>query len=320
MGARHCRLLPSMADRELAIELRGCSRRFGKRVALHPTDLELRPGEIVGLVGPNGAGKTTLLKLIAGFLRPDGGSVRVFEQDPFRQPKEVMARAKFAFAPPALFDELTPREHLRHLVAIGVPRAEVPRAAEIDRVLELVGLLDRAQDRVGSFSFGMRQRLVLGLALLPTPGLLVLDEPTDGLDPIGILQLRGLLQELSEQHGVAVLLSSHLLGEVEELAERMLVLNAGRTLFYGSPEELSAGSRCLRMRTSDQDAGQRLLSSKGLSVEVNGAELELPLGSIDAQDAALWLESVGLRLVEFRIHKPSLESSLLKRIQAAEVR
>lgn len=273
----------------------------------------------MGLVGPNGAGKTTLLKLIAGFLCPHEGSVKVFGQDPFRQPKEVMACARFAFAPPALFDELTPREHLRHLVGLGVPRGKVPQPAEIDRVLELVGLLDRAQDRVGSFSFGMRQRLVLGLALLPTPGLLVLDEPTDGLDPLGILQLRGLLQELSEQQGVAVLLSSHLLGEVEELAHRMLVLNAGRTLFYGSPEELNAGSRCLRIRTSDQVAGQRLLESKGLKVLQTGTEIELPLGSIDAQDAALWLESAGLRLVEFRVHRPSLESALLTRIQAAEV-
>ncbi len=233
-----CAALPAhgMTDKDgLPIRVSGANRRFAARVALDGVDLEVRPGEIAALIGPNGSGKTTLLKLVAGFLRPDSGEVRVFGLDPARERPAVMRRTRFAFAPPALFEALTAREHLVHLVGIGGGRA---KASEIERALETVGLADRADERVRAFSFGMRQRLALAQALVPVPELIVLDEPTDGLDPLAVLELREVLRRLRDEHGTAVLLSSHLLVEVEELVDRLLVLHEGRELFGGSPAEL----------------------------------------------------------------------------------
>ena len=210
------------------VEVRGARRSFGRRVALDDVSLVVGPGEIVGLVGPNGSGKTTLLRLISGFLRPDAGDVRVFAIDPFRDQPRVMERTRFAFAPPALFETLTAEEHLRYLASIRANGMPPVSRTEIARTLETVGLADRAGDRVKTFSFGMRQRLALAQALLPTPKLLVLDEPTDGLDPLAVLELRDLLLRLRDEHGLAILLSSHLLMEVEELVDGMLVLSEGR--------------------------------------------------------------------------------------------
>jgi ABC-type multidrug transport system ATPase subunit len=302
-----------MANPDQPLSVQGAMRRYGKRLALESVDLEIKAGEIVGLVGPNGSGKTTLLKIVAGFLRPHAGSVRVFGRDPFTHQARVMERARFAFAPPALFDELSPREHLQHLVPMG---ASLPLGKpELDQVLEQVGLLERAKDRVGTFSFGMRQRLVLALALLPMPGLLVLDEPTDGLDPLGVLNLRRLLLELRSEHGVAVLLSSHLLSEIEELVDSLLVLGAGKTQFYGTPTELTAGLACLRLRVCDSQAGKALFESQGIQVTEFQEQLELPAGCMDAQRAADLLGASNLRLLEFREYRPGLEAALMERMQ-----
>jgi ABC-type multidrug transport system ATPase subunit len=306
-----------MDSYETPLSVEQITRRYGRRLALDRADLIVLPGQIVGLVGPNGSGKTTLLRTVAGFLRPSAGKVRVFGRDPFVEQAQVMQRARFAFAPPALFDELTPREHLHYLA--GLNHASIGKT-EIASVLAMVGLGERGGDRVGTFSFGMRQRVVLALALLPTPGLLVLDEPTDGLDPIGVLGLRELLLRLKNDHGVAILLSSHLLSEIEELADRLLVLESGKTLFYGDLDELTTGLERTRLRVSDLDASQAVLEAQGILVRRLADELELPVGRMDAQEAASILAAQGLRLLELRTHRPSLEEALLQRMQTEVVR
>ncbi len=303
-----------MQHSKIPISVNNLVRTYGKRVALQDVDLHVTPGTIVGLVGPNGSGKTTLLKILAGFLKADSGEVAVFGHHPFREQARVMEQARFAFAPPALFEQLSPREHLELLAFSSSALGPRQRRVEVDRVLEQVDLLKRADDRVRTFSFGMRQRVLLALALLPTPGLLVLDEPTDGLDPISVLQLRELLLALREQHGVAILLSSHLLSEIEELVDTMLVLREGRTLFQGDPSELTRSLECIRLRANDLQAAQRCLESAGLGVKQVQGELELPSASLDAQRAAQVLGDAGLRLLEFREHIPKLETALLKRL------
>jgi len=299
------------------IAVRGLERRFGERIALDGVHLEVGPGEIVGLVGPNGSGKTTLLRVVAGFLRPYAGAVQVFGEAPFEKQALVMQRARFAFAPPALFERLTAREHLRYLSAIRRPSMPHASPRDLDEVLDRVGLRERAEEPVGSFSFGMRQRLILAQALLPLPELIVLDEPTDGLDPLAVLELRKILERLRDEAGLAVLLSNHLLIEIEELVDHMLVLVEGRAVYRGSPESMVAGRHSIRLGVDDAGRGAQLLRERGLEVGEVFGELELSSGALTLSDAADLFRGAGLELRSFREHVPSLEEALLERLGQA---
>jgi len=297
---------------ENLVEVHGLERRFGARRALAGVELEVRAGEIVGLVGPNGSGKTTLLRVLAGLLRPTSGTVRVAGFEPAREREEVMRVARFAFAPPALLENLTAREHLVHLGMLGGGRVE---RAQVERVLALVGLAQRADERVKAFSFGMRQRLALALALVPQPRLLVLDEPTEGLDPLAVLELRGILARLRAEQGLAILLSSHLLIEIDELVERMLVLAEGRVLFAGRPDELTASSERVRWRVSDAERALALAREHGQAgAQVGADELEFATGSAPLAVAAGWLAQGGVELREYRRTRATLEEALRARL------
>lgn len=301
------------------VEVRQLAKRFGRRVALADVDLTLGAGRITALVGPNGSGKTTLLKLLAGFLRPTSGAVRVFGMDPYRRRPDVMKEARFAFAPPAWYDSLSARETLAALSGIRAARMARPTRGEIDEALDTVGLADRADDRMGVFSFGMRQRLALAQALLPMPRLLALDEPNDGLDPLGTLELRAVLARLRDEHGVAILLSSHLLIEVQKLADELLLLGEGRPLFRGSPEELIEGGRRLRLTVhGNGNAAQLaadLLRGRGIAGEACDHHLVLPKGAIELGDAQKLLSAAGLVLREFHEESPTLEEAMLERLR-----
>ncbi|MBI1850415.1 MAG: ABC transporter ATP-binding protein [Planctomycetes bacterium] len=297
------------------VEVNGVGRRFGRRVALDAVDLEVRAGEIVALVGPNGSGKTTLLKILAGLLRPTSGTVRVLGLDPWRERPRVMEQARFAFAPPLLYESLTAREHL-DLLAAG--RRSNVSSETVGDALTRVGLAARADDRVATFSFGMRQRLALALALVPRPQLLVLDEPNDGLDPLAVLELRELLNRLRREEGVAILLASHLLIEVEQLVDRLLLLDEGRTVFCGTPEQLcgSAGRLCLTVEEAGRAA--EMLCSRGFAARaLDGRSVVLESRSIGLAKAAEILGGAGLALHEFHEERPTLEKALLERLRAA---
>jgi len=307
------------ADESIPFCVAGVRRSFGARVALEGVDFDVAPGRIAGLVGPNGSGKTTLLKLLAGFLRPDAGELRVFGLDPFRERARVMQRVRFAFAPPALFEALTAREHIDYLTRLG--GGAKPTSAELDEALHLVGLHDRADEAVRSFSFGMRQRLGLAQALVPRPELLVLDEPTDGLDPLAVLELREILRRLRDDHGIAVLLSSHLLFEVDQLVDDLLVLREGKTLFRGTPAELRRGGEVLVVEAADRECARTALREQGFEVTDRGTDaLELEAGALVLDEAAALLESAGTKLTSFRVESPTLESALLAKLRAHEVR
>jgi len=299
--------------RETVVEVRGLAKRYGARTALAGVDLEVRAGEIVGLVGANGAGKTTLLRILAGFQRPDAGSVRVLGHEPWTARARLMERARFAFAPPALFEGLSAREHLVHLARLGAPRADA--RAEIQRALERVGLAARADEPVRAFSFGMRQRLALALALVPTPALLVLDEPTEGLDPLAIRELRGLLAELRAELGLALLVSSHLLVELDHLADRLLVLSEGHVRFRGTPESLREAGACLVLRARDPARARELLRAQGHEPrDGEDGALELAAGALALEDARALLGPG--QLESFHARRPSLEEALLRHLEA----
>lgn len=291
---------------------RGLSRRFGARTALRDLELDVGAGAIVGIAGPNGAGKSTLLQILAGLLRPTAGDALVFGLDPWRERAAIMRRARFAFSPPGLFASLTAREHLRALGGLGAAR---PERADVEECLEQVGLAARADDAVGTYSFGMRQRLALALALLPRPELLVLDEPAEGLDPRAVLELRAILQRLRVEYGVTVILSSHLLLELDALVDHLVVLDQGEVLCQGAPRTLRGPPR-VRIRTSDGARAAATLAAGGLVAEQDArGDLWLASGSSPGlEDVRTVLAAAGVALVEFAQERPSLESALLARL------
>jgi len=294
------------------VALENVCRRFGRRDALTDVDLTIHAGELLGLAGPNGSGKTTLLKLVAGFLRPTKGRVRVFGCSPFERREEVMRHARFAFAPAPLYEALSAREHLKYLARLG---GEAVSPMVIDETLELVGLRDRADDRVRAFSFGMRQRLVLAQALLPEPRLLVLDEPADGLDPLAVLELRSILARLREERGVTIVISSHLLIELDQLVDRLVVLRDGRVLFCGPPGELRGRGEALHVRVSDVSRAQELLESTGVTANADGeGGLLLSGPELSLERVRETLRVGGVTLLEYAGRRPSLEAALIARL------
>ncbi len=284
-----------MADLPLAVHARGVAKRYGDAVALDGVDLAVRPGTVHGLLGTNGAGKTTLLRVLLGLVPPDAGEVRVLGAQVVAGAGAPDGLGGFVETP-AAWPWLTGRRTL-HLLA----RLDRAVAVDPDEALAAVGLADRADDRVGGYSLGMRQRLGLAAALVRAGRLLVVDEPGNGLDPAAARDLRALLARLAER-GTAVLLSSHDMAEVEQLCGTVTVLRAGRVAFSGSLAALRAHAPApvSVLRTSD-DALARAVAAgvRGLRLET-GAELRLHGGTpaVDALVHALSDAGVAVRALQ----------------------
>ena len=263
----------------LAVETTALSYAFTwtQRV-LRDVDLEVPRGSIYGFLGPNGAGKTTTLRLVLGLLRRQrgGGRIRVLGRELERQGsrRAVLARTGSLIESPSLYGQLTAAENLRvWQVACGCPASRIPD------VLRLVGLADAGRARVGQFSLGMRQRLGVAVALLASPELLVLDEPTNGLDPAGIVEMRELLRQLNHERGVTVLVSSHLLSEVEKLVTHVGVIRRGRLVFQGPLAELvgrAAATGHAVVATDDDRRAAAVLADGGWPVALHGDHVRLP--------------------------------------------
>lgn len=218
---------------ECLIETRGLTRRFGSRIAVDELDLSVPAAGVYGFLGPNGAGKTTAIRMLLGLIRPNAGEVRLFGVPVGGNRASLMRRVGALVESPSLYPHLTGRENLevtRRL--LGAPRNL------IDLALDTVKLTKDADRRVREYSLGMRQRLGLALALLNKPELLILDEPTNGLDPAGIHEMRDLIRRLPDEFGVTVFLSSHLLSEVEQIAGHIGIIHEGKLLFQGPLTEL----------------------------------------------------------------------------------
>jgi ABC-2 type transport system ATP-binding protein len=238
-----------------AVRARGITKSFGDVVALDGVDLDVTRGQIHGLVGPNGAGKTTLLGLLLGLAVADGGRLEILGVPVGRAFAAPDGVAGFVDGP-GLYPSLTARQNLAALAEL---RGREGRTAGIDDVLDQVGLTDVADDKARGFSLGMRQRLGLAAALLTRPRLLVLDEPSNGLDPAGKRHVHGVLNRLAAD-GTSVVLSSHRMDDLEALCSEVTILATGRVVFSGPLGKLAAESRELdyRLRTSDPEAARRL--------------------------------------------------------------
>ncbi|TCC63053.1 ABC transporter ATP-binding protein [Kribbella pittospori] len=233
------------------VEVTGLTKRYGDTLAVDGVDLTVLPGEVYGFLGPNGAGKTTTLRILTGLIAPTSGSVRVLGGAPGQA--DVLGRTGSMIESPAFYPYLSGLDNLRLLAEY----AEVPRE-RIDEVLDLVDLADRAKDRFSTYSLGMKQRLGVAAALLKDPELVILDEPTNGLDPAGMRDMRRLIRELGSE-GRTVLLSSHLLGEVQQICDRVGIINSGRMVAEHNVEDLR-GEQELVVRAAPRETAQTVLT------------------------------------------------------------
>jgi ABC-2 type transport system ATP-binding protein len=231
------------------IEARGLVKRYGELVAVDHVDLTVGEGDVYGYLGPNGAGKTTSLRMLLGLIRPDGGTAKLFGRDPLVEGARALDGVAGFVEAPRFYPYLSGRRNLELVAALDGDGA----TGRIDAALDTVDLADRAKDKVGGYSHGMRQRLGIAGALLRDPRLLLLDEPTTGLDPAGMRDMRVLVRRLADQ-GMTVLLSSHLMGEVEELCDRVAIVRSGRVVYEGSlPELIGTTAGRYELRTTDDE-------------------------------------------------------------------
>jgi ABC-type multidrug transport system ATPase subunit len=227
----------------LALATRGLRKSYGSRLALDGLDLSVPVGVVYGFLGPNGAGKTTTMRLLTGLLHPDAGSIDLLGSPFSRGDRRRLFEVGALVESPSFYPYLSGRENLRALAAAGAP---VPRG-RIEELLELVGLRDRARDKVSGYSLGMKQRLGIAGALLSDPRLLLLDEPANGLDPAGIVAMRETLRRLASE-GKTVFVSSHLLGEVRVLADVIGIIAAGRLVREGTLDSMLNDQGVVRVR------------------------------------------------------------------------
>jgi ABC-2 type transport system ATP-binding protein len=290
------------------IETRELSRRFGSKLAVDNLNLLVPAAGVYGFLGPNGAGKTTAIRMLLGLIKPTNGKVFLFGLSLHSHRLQLMQRVGALVESPSLYPHLTGRENLE--VTRRLIGAE-PKF--IDLALDTVKLTRDADRRVREYSLGMRQRLGLALALLNKPQLLILDEPTNGLDPAGIHEMRDLIRRLPEEAGVTVFLSSHLLSEVEQIASDIGIIHEGRLLFQGRLTELQKRQHTrLRVGTNQLDQASRVLKTAGWKVEQRDGMLSISASTADdAIKVNGLLIDCGIDVFHLELTKASLEDIFL---------
>jgi len=296
------------------IEARGLVKRYGHVTAVDHVDLTVEAGSVYGYLGPNGAGKTTSLRMLLGLIRPDEGSARLFGRDPLQEGAAALDGVAGFVEAPRFYPYLNGRKNLELMAALDGGDA----GERIDQALDTVDLADRQGDKVKGYSHGMKQRLGIAAALLRAPRLLLLDEPTTGLDPAGMRDMRVLVRRLADE-GMTVLLSSHLMGEVEELCDRVAIVRSGQVIYEGALDALlHSTGQSYRLRTTDDVRAQAVCSAQagireveaggdGIAFAVEGdrdravAELSIALVEAGVGIVALVPASASLEELFFRL-------------------
>lgn len=288
----------------------GLTKRFRKLTAVDGLDLEVSRGDVFGFLGPNGAGKSTTLRMMVGLIKPTSGTVSVMGHDVWLDHVKAMTGVGAMIEAPAFYKYLSGRDNLRILANSGGRCSR----DEIDRALDIVGLLGRAKDLVKTYSQGMRQRLGIALAIAGHPELVLLDEPTNGLDPQGMKEVRDLIRRLSCDHGMTVFLSSHLLHEVEQICTRIAVINKGRLVASGKVAELLGGRNVYRLTVDTADLARGLLKDTPwarLLPSSNGV-IDVELDGRDSAELNRVLVQGGVRVSSLAPVQTSLEDLYLE--------
>jgi ABC-2 type transport system ATP-binding protein len=294
------------------IETEGLTKRYGQRDAVSKLTISVPRGVIAGFVGPNGSGKTTTIRMLLGLVRPTSGTARVMGH-PITHPRQYLHRIGALIEGPAFYPGLSARANLQVLATLGgFPHSRIPG------LLEQVGLADRARDRVGGYSLGMKQRLGVAAALLPEPELLILDEPANGLDPPGIHEMRALMRSLRDA-GATIFVSSHLLGELEQVADWLVVLKDGAALFAGPAAEVigaRSGGLTVRPERADQlEIVERIAQAKGYAVTRSDGTVHVAAPPDFAAPLNRSCMAAGVTLVELHSVQATLEESFLTMIE-----
>jgi len=300
------------ATRPDVVSVVGLTKRYGRRTVVDGVELHLTAGSITGLIGPNGAGKTTIMSMLLGLVRPDSGRGTVLGND-LTRPADYLSRVGALIEGPAFFGNLSGRDNLRYFARLG---GHDP--AGIPEVLSLVGLQGREGDSYSSYSLGMKQRLGIGASLLGDPDLVILDEPTNGVDPAGMRDIRAMVRRIAAD-GRTVLISSHLLAELEHVCDRVIVLDQGGLRYSGPLHELPSSRAeviLLRGRSGADDAAlHRLLTAQGRSLERRADGFAVEVGDDEparlAGELARHVIAHGVDLVELHHQKQSLEDRVL---------
>lgn len=218
------------------LEVKNLTKKFGKRVILDQVSVTLEEGEVVGLVGPNGAGKSTFIKSILGLYNIDEGDVKICGFDVYKQHRDALSKVGCIVENPDMYQNISGRKNLKICTLMN----DLPKNTDIDSVVHLVRMESRIDDKVKTYSLGMKQRLGLASALLNHPKLLILDEPINGLDPQGIMELRQIVRDLSKKDKMTVLISSHILAEIEQMCDRIIMIDQGKIVDSFTMDEIRA--------------------------------------------------------------------------------
>jgi ABC-type multidrug transport system ATPase subunit len=295
---------------DVALQTEELTKRFGARTAVDRLSLRVERGDIYGFLGPNGAGKSTTLRMLLGLVKPTSGVIKFPLRASGWEYLRARSRVGAIIEAPAFYENFSGRRNLQLLASLsgGVQRKRV------EQVLEIVGLRDRAQDPVKVYSYGMRQRLGIAQALLPTPELIILDEPTNGLDPQGIQQTRELIRRLRDDFKLTVLLSSHLLSEIEQLSNRVGIIHEGRLVYEGGPEALVTPTSMYRVRVDDLSGAFELLTSvPGVTVSQNGDSfLRINADAEGISTVNALLVGKGIKVFELSPAQETLEEAFLR--------
>src|ERR1051326_1050390 len=294
------------------------TKKYWRRVVVDQLSLTVERGDVFGFLGQNGAGKSTTIRMALGLVRPTSGRVHVLGYDMSRRPRGALKRLGAIIEAPAFYENFSGRQNLRMLAAMSGGA----KNQRVEEVLELVGLGKRASDPVRVYSHGMRQRLGIAQALLPNPEFIILDEPTDGLDPQGLSEVRDLILRLRDELNLTVLLSSHLLHEVEQVCNRVAIIERGNLLYQGSVEDLVADGRRIKLKTDRINEAFELLAKDARVCLTRNGDHSLYLKAADeiVPDINALLVQKGFRVMEISAQHESLEQVFLRLTRAARSR
>lgn len=302
---------PAATARSLAIQTSGMTKRFGSATVVDNVSLEVPTGSVFGFLGPNGSGKTTSIRMLLGLLTPDAGDVAVLGRLIPSAIPEVLPAVGALIDGPAFYPWLSGRKNLLRLDAFGPDPQRVTRAQRVDEALARVGLTAAGHKKFKAYSLGMRQRLGLANALLRPRQLLILDEPTNGMDPQGTREIRNLIRELSHD-GTTVFLSSHLLAEIEQVCTHVAVMNFGKLITQGSLADLRATTvERLQVQTDDRTLASEVLLRLGMEPTIIDGTLTAATHGMTPEIICRALVEGGVGIKSFGVERPSLEDTFV---------